>query len=106
MNTYRILDAIADSVNPLLAIVALAVPFVRRPRILRATIAYYLCTGAAMAFVYLVRAIDDHYRLWASFRLDYSTDSAFPASLLVSVSAFHRRWLLPLAIAVLLYISL
>ena len=106
MNTYRILDAIADSFNPLLAIVALAVPFIRRPRILRATIAYYLCTGAAMAFVYLVRAIDDHYRIWASFGLDYSTHSAFAASLVVSVGAFHRRWLVPLVIAVLLYFSL
>ncbi len=104
--TYRVLDAVADSFNPLLAIVALAIPFVRTPRILRATIAYYLSTGAAIGFVYLVRAIDDYYRIWSSFGLDYSTHSAFAASLVVSVGAFHRRWLAPLVIAVLLYFTL
>jgi len=105
-STYRILDAIADSFNPLLAIVALACPFLRRPRTLRATVLYYLSTGAAIGFVYLVRAIDDHYQLWASLGLDYSTHSAFAASLVVSMSAFHRRWVVPLVVAVLLYFSL
>lgn len=102
-STYRILDAIADSFNPLLAIVALVCPFFRRPRTL---IAYYLSTGAAIGFVYLVRAIDDHYRLWASLGLDYSTHSAFAASLVASMIAFNRRWAVPLVIAVVAYFSL
>ena len=104
--TYRVVDSIADSFNPLLAILALAVPFVHKPRVLRETIAYYLSTGAAIGLVYLVRAIDDHYRIWASFGLDYSTHSAFAASLAVSICAFHRRWLVPIVVAVLLYFAL
>ena len=105
-STYRFLDAVADSFNPLLAIVALACPFLRRPRTLRATIAYYLSTGAAIGFVYLVQAIDNRYRLWPSLGLDYSTHSAFAASLVASMGAFNRRWVVPLVVALLLYFSL
>jgi len=105
-STYRFLDAIADSFNPLLAIIALACPFLRRPRTLRATIAYYLSTGAAIGIVYLVQAIDNRYRLWPSLGLDYSTHSAFAASLVASMGAFNRRWLVPLLVAVVLYFSL
>ncbi len=104
--TYRILDAVADSFNPLLALVALAIPLLHKPRSLRAPIAYYISTGAAIAFVYLVRAIDNHYQLWTSLGLDYSTHSAFAASLVVSIGTFHRRWLVPLACAAIPYFSL
>ena len=104
--TYRILDAVADSFNPLLALVALAMPLLHKPRNLRTTIAYYLSTGAAMAFVYLVRALDDRYLLWTSLGLDYSTHSAFAASLVVSIGAFYWRWLVPLVCAAIAYFSL
>lgn len=105
-STYRFLDTIADSFNPLLAIVALVCPIFRRPRTLRPIVAYCLATGAAIGIVYLARAIDDHHRLWATLGLDYSTHSAFAASLVVSMSAFNRRWLVPLVVAVVLYFSL
>jgi hypothetical protein len=101
-STLRLLDAIADSFNPLLAILALAMPLTRRPRTLRATALYYLSTGAAIAVVYLVRAIDARQQIWASVGLDFSTHSAFAASLTVSIGAFRRRWLaflVPLLIA-------
>jgi uncharacterized membrane protein len=104
--TYRFLDAVADSFNPLLAIVALALPFVRHPRALRSTIAYYLSAGAAIGVVYLIRAIDSRYQIWAAQGLDYSTHSAFAASLVTSMGAFRRRWLAPLVLAAVLYFSL
>ncbi len=104
--TYRILDAVADSFNPLLALVALAIPLLHKPRNLRATIAYYISAGAAIGFVYLVRAIDTRYQLWASLGLDYSTHSAFAASLVVAIGAFYRRWLAPLALAAIAYFTL
>jgi hypothetical protein len=103
--TYRILDSVADSFNPFLALVALAVPLLK-PRNLRRTIAFYISAGAAIGFVYLVRAIDDHYHLWSSLGLDYSTHSAFAASLVVSISAFKQRWLLPLTLVALAYFAL
>jgi len=100
------LGVLADSFNPLLAIIALAIPFLRRPRSVRATIAYYLSTGAVIGIVYLVRFIDSRNQIWASFGLDYSTHSAFAASLAASIGAFDRRWAVPLALAVLLYFAL
>jgi hypothetical protein len=104
-STFRVLDAIADSFNPLLAIAALAAPFLRRPRSWHDTAAYYLAGGAAIALVYLVMAIDARHRIWASAGLDYSTHSAFAASLVAPMSAFYRRWLVPLAALVAAYFS-
>ena len=101
--TYRILDAVADSFNPLLAIIALLCPLRRKPR---AVLFYYLSAAAAIGFVYLVRAIDASLRIWGSFGLDFSTHSAFAASLAVSMGAFRRAWIAPLALAALLYFSL
>ncbi|HEV7426777.1 MAG TPA: hypothetical protein VGQ46_10450 [Thermoanaerobaculia bacterium] len=57
MTVHRVLGAIANSFNPILAILALAVPFVRKPRTLRSTTAYYLAAGMAIGLVYIVRAI-------------------------------------------------
>jgi hypothetical protein len=105
-STYRILDAVADSFDPLLALVALAIPLLHKPRNLRATIAYYVSAGAAIGFVYLVRALDIRYQFWPSLGLDYSTHSAFAASLVVSIGAFHRRWLAALACAAIAYFAL
>jgi hypothetical protein len=106
VTAHGFLSALADSFNPLLAIVALAVPFLRRPQTTRATVAYYLSTGAAIGIVYLVRFIDSRNHLWASFGLDYSTHSAFAASLAASLGAFDRRLIVPLVVAVLLYFAL
>ena len=103
---YRILDAIADSFDPLLATVTLACPFLRKPRALRPAILYYLSTAAAIGFVYLIRAIDARQQIWGSVGLDFSTHSAFAASLAVSMGAFRRGWILPLAAATVLYFSL
>ena len=106
MTAHGFLGAIANSFNPLLAVLALAVPFLRRPRTVRSTVAYYLSTGAAIGVVYLVRFIDSRNQIWGSFGLDYSTHSAFAASLAASIGAFDRRWAVPLALAVLLYFAL
>jgi hypothetical protein len=104
--TYRLLDAVADSYDPLLALLTLAAPLLRKPRELRPAIRYYVATAGAIAFVYVVRAIDAHQQLWASIGLDYSTHSAFAASLAVSVAMFLRRWLAPLFAFTVLYFCL
>jgi hypothetical protein len=104
--THKFLEAVADCFNPLLAVVAIAAPFLRKPRALRLTISYYLSAFAAIGFVYLVRAIDADQLIWASGGLDFSTHSAFAASLAVSIGALHRRWVAPLALAVVLYFAL
>jgi len=101
--TYRILDAVADSFDPLLAIIALICPLRRKPR---AILFYYLSAAAAIGFVYFVRAIDGREQIWRSFGLDFSTHSAFAASLAVSMGAFRRNWIAPLALITVLYFSL
>lgn len=102
----RLLDAVADSFNPLLAVLALAAPFLRRARTLKTTIVFYVSAGAAIGFVYFVRAVDLQYQVWARFGIDYSTHSAFAASLVASLSAFHRRWMRPLLVVTALYFVL
>jgi hypothetical protein len=62
VSTYTVLGAIANSFNPLLAILALAVP-VRTGRGRCDPRWYYLAAGAAIGIVYLVRAIDDRNQL-------------------------------------------
>jgi len=98
-----VLDTLADSFNPLLTIFALVVPFLRRPR---RFFVYYLSAGVAIAFVYLVRALDERLQIWAAVGLDYSTHSAFAASLAVSISWFHQRARIPLLVLVIAYFGL
>ena len=100
------LDRVADAFNPLLTLLALAAPFLRRPRTWRAAIVYYLSAGAAISFVYLIRALDLELRIWPRFGLDFSTHSAFAASLATSLALFRRRWTIPLLVAIALYFGL
>lgn len=104
--TFLLLDRIADAFNPLLAIVALAAPVFRKPRAWRSTILYLVSAGTAIGIVYLIRALDSRHQIWASAGLDFSTHSAFTASLVVSLAAFHRRWLIPLIVSMTSYFGL
>jgi hypothetical protein len=104
--TFRLLDDITDSFNPLLALVGLAAPWFRRPRTMRSTGVYYLSAGAAIGIVYIIRWVDVRHQIWALAGLDFSTHSAFAASLVTSLGVFHRRWLGPLLILIVLYFCL
>ncbi len=104
--THPLLDALADAFDPLLALLALAAPWLRRPRAWRPALGYYLAAGLAIGLVYLVRALDLRYQLWGALGLDYSTHSAFATALVASMAAFNRRWALPLLLALVLYFCL
>jgi hypothetical protein len=93
--THLLLDIIADLFDPLLVLFALVAPLLRRPRLLRPAIVYYVCAATAVAMVYVLRAVDARYQIWASGGLDFSTHTAFAASLAVSLIALDRRWLAP-----------
>lgn len=90
-----LLGLIADLFDPLLALCALLAPLFRRPRLLRPAIVYYACAATAVAMVYVLRAVDARYQIWASGGLDFSTHTAFATSLAVSLIALDRRWLGP-----------
>lgn len=104
--TLRLLDGLADSFNPLLAVMGLAAPFLRRPRALMSTLVFYLSAAAAIGFVYVIRAVDIDHQIWGRFALDFSTHSAFAASLVASLSAYNRRWIGPLLVLITLYFCL
>jgi hypothetical protein len=89
--TFRLLDGVADSINPLLAVMGLAAPFLRRPRALRTAIAFYLSAGAAMGFVYAIRAVDIDHQIWARFGLDFSTHSAFAGVQTTAANATYTK---------------
>ena len=98
---YPILDSLADSVNPILAFIAIlaAVRMWRRSSP-RAAVRYAMATIAGLAGIYAIQAIDAAQSIWRSWGGDYSTHAAFATSVIVSLSfAFRRRALL---IAVLL----
>lgn len=93
MTSYEVLDHIADSVNPTLGLLAIAVPWLKVYRSLRPppwvrVAGAVLCVGAA----YLGQAIDRLTNAWPAFSLDYSGHSAVCVALLVSLGHLSRRW--------------
>jgi hypothetical protein len=104
--TARVLDSVADAYNPLLTLLALAAPWLPSRRCWLAAVRYYAAAGLAIAVVYLVMALDNHFGLWRSVGLDYSTHFAFASALVVSLSLLHRRWALPLLLSLIAYFFL
>jgi hypothetical protein len=88
------LATLADLVVPFLILWVLVAPFAGRRR---AAAAFWLRTGAGLAFVYLVHGLDRALGLWASAGLDYSTHTAVAVALAAALAARERRWLLALA---------
>jgi hypothetical protein len=89
--TYETLDAIADSVNPSLGLIALAValhPLVRQQGKRAASNVAALLGGVAIA--YAVMLIDNVAGIWPHLGLDYSTHTAV-ALALVSFLTFMSR---------------
>lgn len=85
---YEALDTIADTINPLLALCALILPWVLRPAI---TIGkYYLALFLSIGFVYLVMILDNATGVLPTIGFDYSTHSAFAASVGVSLGVLRR----------------
>jgi hypothetical protein len=94
---FRVLDFIADSFDPILALFALAAPAIAHTaRRWAARLRYYVALATGIAVVYLVQAADRRLGLWSALGLDYSTHSAFAASVATSAWFWRRRWLLPL----------
>ena len=94
---FRVLDLIADSYDPVLALLALAAPAIDRgSRSWMALLRYYAALGTGLGVVYLVQAADQRFGLWPAAGLDYSTHVAFAVSVATSAYLWRRRWLAPL----------
>jgi hypothetical protein len=99
MDNLLLLDAIADSINPSLLVLALIAPWIQRRR---PPWAFWGCTFLSLVVVYVIQFLDHQLMLWPRAGLDYSTHTAFAVAVIVSLGAFDRRWffiLLPVLIA-------
>jgi hypothetical protein len=104
---FRVLDFLADSVGPGLALLALLAPVIRRASgSWGAVLRYYVASGIAVALVYIVQAIDSRFGLWFSLGLDYSTHTAFAVTVVTSACFWNRRWLQPLLAILIGYAAL
>jgi hypothetical protein len=103
---YQQLDAIADGVNPTLAILTIILPFLIRPLPSGSRSLFFLGTAISMAAMYFIGWLDKRLGIWAAFQLDYSSHTGFAVVLLVSLSIWNRRLNVPSAVIMLSYITL
>jgi hypothetical protein len=104
--TYQQLDAIADGINPVLAVLTLILPFAIRPASPYTRGLFFLGTAISMAAMYAIGWLDQLLGIWATLQLDYSSHTGFAAVLLVSLSIWNRKLILPSAVVLLSYVAL
>jgi hypothetical protein len=92
MQSYDALDHVADSINPLFGVVALALPWLRRPTQARRALLMNALTLAAVALAYCGQLLDAHFQLWPRFGLDYSTHTAVFTAIASSLWQHGRAW--------------
>ncbi|MET0499866.1 MAG: hypothetical protein ABW106_16515 [Steroidobacteraceae bacterium] len=95
MLSYDTLDAIADSVNPTLGVVALLAPWLRRPSTtgrVRYALALDALTLLAVAAAYAGQAIDKQLGLWPAAGLDFSTHTAIFVAIASSLWQAGQVW--------------
>ena len=104
---FRVLDLVADAFDPALTLFAMAVPKLRGSwRGGLAATRYVLAALAGLAVVYGVQALDDRFGLWRVMALDYSTHTAYAASLATSIACWDRRWTWAMVVSVCGYAAL
>lgn len=88
---FKILDKVADSVIPLLAIV-LIVLLIRATASRQIDWRRWAAALLGIAAVYVVSKIDRSGRIWLSFHSDYSTHSALTAAIMVPLAYLRPAW--------------
>lgn len=93
--SYETLDTIADSVNPLLACLALLFPWLDRKAVRDrgSPLGFWARTLLSLAAVYALMFADNRFHLWPSLGLDYSTHTAFAVAIVTSLGTMTFRWL-------------
>lgn len=80
-------DAIADSVIPLLGIIALVWPWLRWRGAWRHSALNVVATLLSVAFAFAMSALDGKFGWWPAAGLDFSTHTAIAIALVVSLCA-------------------
>jgi hypothetical protein len=96
-SAYRFFDTIADSVNPILTVIALVVVVLewrRRGPIAAST--YAVATALGLGCIYAIAAVDRRWQVWQQLGGDYSLHSAYAASVGTSLVLRRRTWIVPL----------
>ena len=91
MDWYRFFDAVADSVNPLLALTAIFFAVREWRSSPRGALLFAAATALGLAGIYAVQALDNHSAIWRRWGGDYSTHAAFATSVVASLIAWWRR---------------
>jgi len=104
---YRVLDPVADAVNPILTLLVLLAPRLERrwPGWWPA-LRHWLRGSVVLAIVYAVRALDARFGIWAAIGADYSTHTAYAVALALCLACWSRRWRWPMAVVLLGYAGL
>ena len=106
MMTYERLDAVADSVVPTLAVLALLLPWLPLYRTRLAAWKRILSTLLAVAAAYVGQAVDQLTGAWPALSLDYSTHSAVCVALLIPLGHLSRRWAVAAVVIGIAYAAL
>ena len=85
--SWETLDAIADSVNPVLGIIALVWPWLFWRGSWRRAALNVIATLISVGFAYVVASLDTRYGWWPSVGLDFSTHTAVAVALVASLWA-------------------
>lgn len=94
MLSYQTLKIVADSVNPSLGVLTLALPFSRWPRQWRLSSMHIVVTLITVMLTYLARAAFSLEAVWASWGMDFTTHGAICIVLVVALSSlsWKRFW--------------
>ena len=107
MTTFEKLDFVADSVNPILMVIAIIITIItgvkQGLRIGTVNISYLLLS---IISVYAISGIDYKFKLWSSFNLDYSTHTALALSSTLFLIKTHRSLLVAWLFILLMYFIL
>jgi len=93
MSQYQFIEAICDAFGPGLSVCVLVLiirSVVHRQFHVAALTFAFLTVG--MVLVYSIKYMDDKYRIWAYFGLDYSTHTAFVLAVCVAISVILNAY--------------
>jgi hypothetical protein len=102
---HQFLDTLADSVNPILALLAIGVAGIewRRRGWKRAAI-FAGATALGLIGIYAIAALGQRFQWWQQVGGDYSLHSAFATSMGTSLVFWRPRWRVALVVGVLAYL--
>jgi hypothetical protein len=92
MTEYEVIDALCDSVNPTLFIMAIGVGIAAMTKkdYKKARVVFGLLI-IGLLLVYVTLFVDTKLKIWQSFGGDYSTHTAFAIAACIAISA-GRQW--------------